>query len=267
MCEGVGAEYFPPCIDDFPPCIDDVNNLKYTEMSKYNPDIHLRRSVRLKGYDYSREGLYFITICVQNRECIFGNIVNGEMIQSNDGERANNCWLEIPQHYQNIVLREFVIMPNHIHGILEIVARVGGEKRVVGVENIRPLRRRRPNCESGTIGAIVRGFKIGVTKQIGYSIWQRGYHEHIIRDRNRHVIIVDYINNNPARWESGGFYYDGKSDRQGRRLERSAAKSQRSGRSYLDFALEDSTILAGCRIASGPEKVAPTERAGGDIRK
>ncbi|MDR1679340.1 MAG: transposase [Prevotellaceae bacterium] len=176
----------------------------------YNPDIHHRRSVRLREYDYAQAGLYFITICVQNHKCVFGNIVNDEIILNEYGRMANDCWLEIPQHYQNVVLHEFVIMPNHIHGILEI-ADVGveyfrpdnetGNKRV---ENIRPLRR--PNCEPGTIGAIVRGFKIGVTKQIGYSIWQRNYHEHIIRNQNRHAIIVDYINNNPAKWENDRFY-------------------------------------------------------------
>jgi REP element-mobilizing transposase RayT len=223
----------------------------------YNPDIHHRRSVRLQEYDYSQAGLYFITLCAQNHECVFGNIVNGKMILNEYGKITNDCWLEIPQHYQNIVLHEFVIMPNHIHGILEIAANgvecaVGanyyspfsnnhnispfsnkqnisslsedhnnnileneGETDKKGVDNIidnkrannnSPLRQRRPRGTSGTIGAIVRGFKIGVSKRTGYSIWQRNYHEHIIRNRNRHSIIVDYINNNPAKWENDKFY-------------------------------------------------------------
>jgi REP element-mobilizing transposase RayT len=132
------------------------------------------------------------------------------MILNEYGKTAYNCWLEIPQHYQYIVLHEFVIMPNHIHGILEIADvgveyfRPNNETDNKRVENIRPLQR--PNCKSGTIGAIVRGFKIGVTKQIDHSVWQRNYHEHIIRNRDRHAMIVDYINHNPAQWEHDRFY-------------------------------------------------------------
>ena len=210
----------------------------------YNPDIHHRRSIRLQEYDYSQAGLYFITICVQNHECVLGNIINSEMILNEYGRMTNDCRLEIPRHYPHVVLREFVIMPNHIHGILEIVANdcatlVGAnyyspssndhnilpssnENNISSLSNKHnnilenegaidgkrandnsPLR---PRGTSGTIGAIVRGFKIGVTKQIGYSIWQRNYHEHIIRNRDRHAIIVDYINNNPAKWENDRFY-------------------------------------------------------------
>ena len=84
----------------------------------YNPNIHHRKSIRLKGYDYTQAGLYFITICCQNRECLFGNIINGEMILNDAGNIANECWLAIPNHFPNVVLHEFVIMPNHIHGII-----------------------------------------------------------------------------------------------------------------------------------------------------
>jgi len=85
---------------------------------KYNPDIHHRRSIRLKGYDYSQNGAYFVTICTHNRECLFGKIVDGEMCINEWGKIAKRCWLEIPQHYPNVSLDEFVIMPNHIYGIL-----------------------------------------------------------------------------------------------------------------------------------------------------
>lgn len=162
-------------------------------MIRFNPEKHHRRSIRLRGYDYSQEGLYFVTICTQNRECLFGEILGGEMILNECGEIAYNGWLDIPQHYQNVILHQFVIMPNHIHGILEIVANEH-EMGNVGVEYIRPLRRR-PNCESGTIGAIIRGFKIGITKQLGYSPWQRNYHEHIIRNPNDYARIDDYMAN------------------------------------------------------------------------
>ncbi len=88
-------------------------------MYKYNPEIHKRRSIRLKNYDYSREGLYFITICCKNREHLFGEIVDGKMILNDIGEMAQICWNAIPEHFENVSLHSFVIMPNHVHGIIE----------------------------------------------------------------------------------------------------------------------------------------------------
>lgn len=106
-------------------------------------------------------------------------------------------------------------MPNHIHGIIEIDTNVGVEylrpsievnkDMGIRVENIRPLQQR-PNCKSGTIGAIIRGFKIGVTKQIGYSTWQRNYYEHIIRNTDSHQKITDYILTNPSNWVNDNYY-------------------------------------------------------------
>jgi REP element-mobilizing transposase RayT len=92
---------------------------------KYNPDIHHRRSIRLKGYDYSRNGLYFITICTHDSECLFGEIRSGEMILSHIGVIADVFWHEIKSHTKNVELHEFVVMPNHIHGIIEILPHVG----------------------------------------------------------------------------------------------------------------------------------------------
>lgn len=86
----------------------------------YNPLIHHRRSIRLKGYDYSQAGLYFITIVCQDRAHLFGKIKNGEMVLNDAGCIADECWLEITNHFPNVVLREFVVMPNHIHGIVEL---------------------------------------------------------------------------------------------------------------------------------------------------
>ena len=86
-----------------------------------NPDIHHRRSIRLKGYDYSQAGLYFITICTQNRLCLFGEIENGEMILNNAGIMIEHQWQELIYHFDNIKLHEFIVMPNHFHGIIEFV--------------------------------------------------------------------------------------------------------------------------------------------------
>lgn len=136
---------------------------------KYNPAIHHRRSIRLKGYNYSQAGLYFITICTQNRVCLFGFIENCEMVLNGAGNHAIKCWLAIPKHYPNTRFHEYIVMPNHIHGIIEIT---------VGANNHSPLpnntnssnhvEMRIPSGTSKTIGAMVRGFKIGVTK------WFRG---------------------------------------------------------------------------------------------
>ena len=150
----------------------------------YNPNIHHRKSIRLKGYDYTQAGLYFITICCQNRECLFGNIINGEMILNDAGNIAKECWLAIPNHFPNVVLHEFVIMPNHIHGIIELKTKSVGAENFpphismgvndsMGANDDSPLR-----SPSKTIGSIVRGFKIGVTKWFRNNtdhktIWQR----------------------------------------------------------------------------------------------
>lgn len=89
-------------------------------MKKYNPNIHHRRSIRLKGYDYSQAGLYFVTICCQNRAHLFGEIINGKMALNDAGEMIEKLWNEIPNNFTNIYLNEYIMMPNHIHGIIEI---------------------------------------------------------------------------------------------------------------------------------------------------
>lgn len=87
---------------------------------KYNPAIHKRKSIRLKGYDYSKPGLYYVTICVQNRECLFGKIENKKMHLNDAGIMIQNEWLAIPERFPQTQLHEFIVMPNHFHAILEI---------------------------------------------------------------------------------------------------------------------------------------------------
>ena len=175
--------------------------------TKYNPAIHHRRSIRLKGYDYSRDGLYFITICTRNRECLFGEIINRQMILNDAGKMANQCWLKIPEHFPNAILHEHVVMPNHVHGIIELanVTTAGRQnggidngdiQNVVGVQNFEPLpspifeptpKNQFQHIIPRSIGSIVRGYKIGVTKYFRdntdiHHVWQRNYHEHVIRN-------------------------------------------------------------------------------------
>ncbi len=181
----------------------------------YNPEIHHRRSIRLQGYDYSQVGLYFITICVKDRQCLFGNIENGKMILNEIGTIANECWIQIPMHFPNSILHNHIIMPNHVHGIIELTKNNNGLSNnvVVGVQNFEPLQPRKNEFQKiipRSIGSIVRGFKIGVSKWILNntnldSIWQRNYYEHIIRNNQSYLTISEYIINNPRNWNEDKF--------------------------------------------------------------
>ena len=189
-----------------------------------------RRSIRLTGYDYTQNGHYFLTICTRNRECLFGEVHDGRMYLSNYGRIVTECWQKIPDHFPQIVLHEYVIMPNHVHGIIEmqnntdtnivdesiVGAAVGAnttgmcaDTTDVGANNYSPLQTTqfRPHGTSRTVGSVVRGFKIGVTRQMGFSPWQRNYYEHIIRNNESYQYIVKYIAQNPLKWEEDCFYY------------------------------------------------------------
>jgi REP element-mobilizing transposase RayT len=172
----------------------------------YNPEKHHRRSIRLRDYDYSQAGVYFITLCTQNRKCLFGEISDGQMVLNDAGRVADKCWCDIPVHFPRVELDEWVIMPNHVHGILFIV------DITVGAKNFSPLPPTgRPLGTSKTIGSIIRGFKIGVTKwmrqnNVIHDVWQCNFYEHIIRGENALNRIREYIIYNPMRWEEDEYY-------------------------------------------------------------
>ncbi len=166
---------------------------------------HNRRSNRLCGYDYSQPGSYFITICVHDRtENMFGNVVNGATVLNEVGEYAKKAWLDMPEHYPDVKLDEFMVMPNHLHGIIRIC-------NLVGVQHVEPLQKREPRLNQyqhvipHSIGTIVRGMKSAVTKWFrqkypGTILWQRDYYDHVIRDENSLYYIRKYIRNNPLSW-------------------------------------------------------------------
>ncbi|MBW1892260.1 MAG: hypothetical protein JRI91_00995 [Deltaproteobacteria bacterium] len=165
----------------------------------YDPEKHHRRSIRLGGYDYSQAGFYFVTICTQNQKCLFGHIADKEMVLNDAGRTAEKCWNNIPKHFPRVKLDKRIIMPNHIHGILSIM------DTGVGAKNLSPLQSR-PYGTSKTIGSVVRGFKIGVTKWFrsrnpGTHVWQRNYYEHIVHNEIELNQIRKYILNNPIQWE------------------------------------------------------------------
>ena len=198
-------------------------------MQHYNPQKHHRRSIRLQGYDYSQEGLYFITICCQDRAHLFGEVADGEMILNSYGELAQKEWQNTSAIRVNVILHEFVVMPNHFHSIIEIKFQKGNNE--IG----------KFQSPSHTIGAIIRGFKIATIKKIkdyilntgekindskgelqfaptaptaptekikelDFKIWQRNYYEHIIRNEEAYERISDYIRDNPKRWKEDKFY-------------------------------------------------------------
>jgi REP element-mobilizing transposase RayT len=189
-------------------------------MTINHPKYH-RRSIRLKGYDYTQTGAYFVTIVTKDRQYLFGEIVDGKMRSNDAGRIVEQCWLEIPTHFPHVALDAYIIMPNHIHGILWIVETMPVEP--VGAKNFsppltpstispqppsdtepQPASNPPPHGTSKTIGSVVRGFKIGVTKWFRqntkiYTVWQRNYYEHIIRNAESLQRIRAYIATNPLR--------------------------------------------------------------------
>jgi len=179
----------------------------------YDPNRHHRRSIRLKGYDYTQPGAYFVTLVTYERMPLFGEIVNGEMRLNDIGRVAERCWLDIPSHFPHVALDAFVIMPNHVHGILWIIESPPGTAEMpemVGAKSFSPRpppsSTEHPRGTSKTIGSVIRGFKIGVTKWVRqntdiYIVWQRNYYEHIIRNERALNAIRQYIIENPRRWQ------------------------------------------------------------------
>ena len=179
---------------------------------KYNPTTHHRRSIRLKGYDYSQAGRYFITICVQNRQCLFGKISNGKMILNEYGKIANDEWQYLQTKYPHIILHEYAIMPNHFHGIVAItdVVRAGFARPNNNVTNdimAGDVGAGKPRPYVPTLGNIIGYFKYQTTKKINLPVklWQRNYWERILRDEKSYQHIANYIINNPINWQNDEF--------------------------------------------------------------
>ena len=169
----------------------------------YDPQKHHRRSIRLKGYDYTQPGAYYVTLCTKARQCLFGDVIKGEMRLNSLGHIAFTCWQAIPHHFPHVELDAFVVMPNHLHGILLISDTV-----------VRARHCRAPTTEKfgkpvpGSIPTVIRTYKAAVTKRInlicntkGTSlIWQRDFYEHINRDEESLHNIRQYIVENPRCW-------------------------------------------------------------------
>ena len=159
-----------------------------------------KKSIRLQNYNYAQNGLYFITICTKNSQHLFGSISNAEMELNRAGEMVQRIWSEIPQFYNGFVLHDFVVMPNHFHGVIEIVGTIPLWLSDVHIH------------KQLTIPEVIHRFKTLTTRKYidgvygesweGFhkQLWQRSYHEHVIRDEKSYIQIVEYVQNNPLKW-------------------------------------------------------------------
>ena len=184
----------------------------------YDPDKHNRRSIRLKGYDYSQSGAYFVTVVTQDRARLFGEIVDGKTLLNDAGRAIEHWWFELKHKFPTVETDEFVVMPNHFHGIIVMVdVPVGADLRVgpdsEGARTGAPLRAPAFAPRRVPLPTVVQWFKTMTTneyvrriKTLGWipfhrRLWQRNYYEHIVRDDVSLNRIRQYILDNPARWE------------------------------------------------------------------
>ena len=158
-----------------------------------------RKNPRLKAYDYASAGAYFVTICTHLKQAMFGQIKHGAMMLNPYGEQAERAWNEIPKHFPAVELDAFIVMPNHVHGILLI----DGER----------ARHASPLQKVSSLGTVIGAFKSAVARSInqqrnasGERVWQRNYHEHIIRNEHSFAEIREYIANNPLKLELDKYY-------------------------------------------------------------
>ena len=191
---------------------------------RFHPERHHRRSIRLKGYDYRQAGAYFVTICTQDRAFLFGQVVHDEMRLNDAGKMVYDVWNDLPAFYPGVQTDAFIVMPNHIHGIIILVgvgprAYPGSDPRAYPDSGPRacpgqPQELGQPQGVAPTLGLpdVVHRFKTMTTKRyadgvkrLGWEpfrgrLWQRNYYEHIIRNEESLNRIREYILTNPMRW-------------------------------------------------------------------
>jgi REP element-mobilizing transposase RayT len=149
-----------------------------------------RRPIRLRDYDYTREGRYFVTIVAANRDEVFGTVIDGAMHLSDEGKCVADVWANLPRHYPHVSLDAFVVMPNHVHGIVVL-----GQART-------------PDAKRSPLSEVVRGFKTYTARRVngirgiaGSQVWQRNYYERIVRNEQEMQSVRRYIAENPLHWD------------------------------------------------------------------
>jgi len=162
-------------------------------------EIYHRHSIRLKGFDYSRSGAYFVTVCTQDRACVFGDVVAGNIRRNAAGRMIDKWWLELNRGFSNVKTDEYAIMPNHFHGIVFITDASNGGR---GAPACAPLSRIVQWFKTMTTNEYIRGVKTAGWPAFSGRLWQRNYYEHVVRTDASLNRIREYIRNNPAKWES-----------------------------------------------------------------
>jgi len=158
-------------------------------------DKNYRKQLRLKEYDYHQNGLYFVTICSQNRFKYFGDIIDKRLLLNSAGEKINNIWLEMTDRFTSFQIHQSIIMPNHLHSIVEIQE-----------ENDISLGEFVGAFKSLSTNAYIQGVKEQGWVIFEKRLWQRNYYEHVIRDETSYSALSDYIENNPLRWDIDRFF-------------------------------------------------------------
>ncbi len=180
---------------------------------KFNNKYRIK-SARLQYYDYGQNGAYFVTICTKNRKMFYGKIINKQVKLSNLGKVATKYWSEIPSHFPFVSLGEYVIMPNHIHGIIFI----NKSDDIVETQNLASLRKRQNSenifgPQSKNLASVIRGYKTAVTKYARKhtkitDVWQSRFYDHIIRNEKELLQISKYIKGNPINWGKDDYFVE-----------------------------------------------------------
>ena len=167
-------------------------------VQRYKPEFPQRRSIRLRGHDYTQPGAYFVTIVTQGHRYVLGDIVTGKILLNDTGRIVSRAWEWLATQYAYVELDGFVVMPNHLHGIIVIAEHRAGDSRIA------PTKRK-------PLGRLIGAFKTVSTKRVNLAqntpkqpLWQRNYYEHIIRNEADLDRAREYIMNNPLRWETDG---------------------------------------------------------------
>ncbi len=174
---------------------------------------HHRRSIRLGEYNYAQPGAYFVTVCAEGRHPLFGSVENGEIILNTHGRIVHECWLRISELRPGVELDEFVVMPNHMHGILMFHQPVSPD-RTRATRWVAPTRTKiGGGAQPGSLGAVIGQFKAAATRRInamrqstGSAVWQRNYYERVIRDERELDRVRQYIVGNPSTWLDDEYY-------------------------------------------------------------
>lgn len=173
---------------------DALISMRFFDM-KFDPRIHHRKSIRLSDFAYAQAGLYYVTIVTYKRERLFGTVEQRRIVLSEIGEWVQAGWHEIPAHHPHAVLHAFVVMPDHLHGIVEITPDSDAPHRAHAFQQVA----------AKSLAMIVNGFKGAITRkcrqeQRVQDVWQGGYYERVIRNEQEYAHFSDYIHGNPARW-------------------------------------------------------------------